>query len=70
MSAFMNTKMTEGTLVREHVLKMFDHLNTLEILELLSNSFNQFKHNYSMNKIYFTLFKLVNALQVAEGIIK
>ena len=28
----MDTKMTKKTLVREHVLKMFDHLNTLEIL--------------------------------------
>ena len=28
----MNTKMAEGTLVKYHVLKMFDHLNTLEIL--------------------------------------
>ena len=24
--------MAKGTLVREHVLKIFDHLNTLEIL--------------------------------------
>ena len=50
----MNTKMAKGTLVREHVLKIFDHLNTLEILggeidgesqidiilESLPNSFN------------------------------
>ena len=28
----MNTKIAEGTLVRKHVLKIFDHLNTLEIL--------------------------------------
>ena len=32
MRALINTKMAEGTLVREYVLKMFDHLNTLEIL--------------------------------------
>ena len=32
MIALMNTKMAEGTPVREHVLKIFDHLNTLEIL--------------------------------------
>ena len=70
--------------MRDHVLKMFDHLNTLEILgneidtesqidiilESLPNSFNQFKLNYSMNKINFTLSKLLNALQAAEGIIK
>ena len=28
----MDTKMVEGTLMREHVLKIFDHLNTLKIL--------------------------------------
>ena len=61
----MYTKMAEGTPVREHVLKMFDHLNTLEILggeinvesqidiilESRPNSFNQFKLNCIMNKI-------------------
>ena len=73
-----------GTLVREHIFKMFDHLNTLEtlggeidaefqihiILESLSNSFNQFKLNYRMDKINFTLAALINTLQVADGIIK
>ena len=28
----MNTKMAEGTPMRDHVLKMFNHINTLEIL--------------------------------------
>ena len=32
MRALMNTKIDEETPVRDHVLKMFDHLNTLEIL--------------------------------------
>ena len=32
MRALMNIKMAEGTPVREHVLKMFDHVNILEIL--------------------------------------
>ena len=30
--SLMNTKMPEGTSVREHIFKMFDHLNTPEIL--------------------------------------
>ena len=82
MRALMNTKMAERTPVREHVLKMFDHLNTLQILgceidiesqidiilELLLDSFNQFKLNYSMNKFDFTLADLLNALQAAKGI--
>ena len=71
MRVLMNTKMVEGIYVREHIFKMFDHLNTLEILggeidvesqidfilESLSNSFNQFKLNCSMDKIDFTLFE-------------
>ena len=32
MRALMNTKMDEGTTVRDYVLKIFDHLNTQEIL--------------------------------------
>ena len=28
MRALINTKMAEGTPVREHILKMFDHLTT------------------------------------------
>ena len=80
----MNTKMAKETPVRDHILKMFDHSNTLEILgdeinvesqidiilQSLPNSFNQFKLNYNMNKIDFTLVELLNALQAVEGIIK
>ena len=32
IKALLNTKMAEGTLVRDHVLKMITHLNELEIL--------------------------------------
>ena len=32
MRALLNTKMIEGTPVRDHVLKMIAHLNELEIL--------------------------------------
>ena len=69
--------MAEGTLVRDHVLKIFNDLNTLKIfsgeidaefqidiiLELLPNSFKQFKLNCNMNKIDFILFELLNALE-------
>ena len=79
--ALMNTNMVERSPVREHVLKIFDHLNALVILgggkidcesqidiilESLSNSFNQFKINCNMNKINFILFELLNTLQVAR----
>ena len=33
MTTLMNTKIVEGTPVREHVLKIFDHLNTLKIFD-------------------------------------
>ena len=79
MRAFMNTKMVERTLVRDHILKIFDHLNTREILgcetdvesqidiilESLPNSFNQLRLNCSMNEIDFILSELLNALQEA-----
>lgn len=32
MKALMSTKMSEGTPVHDHVLKMMDHFNMLEIL--------------------------------------
>ena len=76
MRALMNTKMVEETLVRDHILKIFDYLNTLEILgdeidvesqidsilESLHDSFNQFKLNCSMNKIDFIFYELLNTL--------
>ena len=76
----MNAKMLEGTLVREHVLKMISFLNELEtlganidaqtqvdiILNSLPQSFGQFKLNYNMNQINFSM----SELQAAEGVIK
>ena len=64
MKALLNTKMAEGTPVRDHVLKMIGHLNELEILGAeidgesqvdivlmsLPESFKSFHLNYSMNK--------------------
>ena len=32
MREFLSSKMSEGSPVQDHLLKMFDHLNTLEIL--------------------------------------
>ena len=81
MRALLNTKMAEGTLVRDHVLKIA-HLNELEILGdeidgesqvdivLLSlpESFKNFRLNYSMSKGSYSLVELLNELQTAEGI--
>ena len=76
----MNTKIAEGTLMREYILKMFAYLNPLEILdgeidgesqidiilESLPNFFNQFKFYCSINKIDFTLAELLNVLLALE----
>ena len=63
MKALLNTKMTEGTPVQDHVLKMIAHLNELEILGAeidgktqvdivlmsLLESFKNLHLNYSMS---------------------
>ena len=83
MRQIYNTKMTEGTLVREHFLRVISHLNTLEvlgvdideesqadmILQSLPESFKEFKLNYNMNKKIYTLSELMNELVAAEGIL-
>ena len=77
--ALMNTRMTRGS-VRDHCLAMMSHINraevmgaTLEeemkidiILESLSDSFNQFKMNYNMNKLNLTPTQLMHELDSAK----
>nr|XP_016497172.1 PREDICTED: uncharacterized protein LOC107816019 [Nicotiana tabacum] len=79
MKALLNTKMAEGSSVRDHVLKMMSRLNELEVfgavidkesqvemvLQTLPNSFQQFRLNYNMNKMDLSLAKLLNKLQAA-----
>ena len=64
----LNTKMAQGTPIREHCLKMISYLNTLEvlgadidgesqadmILQSLPESFKEFRLNYNMNKKIYT----------------
>ena len=83
MMLLLNTKMSRGTLVREHCLKMISYLNTLEvlganidgesqvdmILQSLPKSFKEFKLNYNMNKKIYTLSELMKELVAAEGIL-
>ena len=78
------SKMEEGTQVRTHVLKMMSLLNDMEVLgaevdkatqiEMVLNtlppSFQQFRLNYNMNKMDFTLSKLLNESVATETIIK
>ena len=80
----MNTNMTGGTQVRNHILKIISHLNELEILgvetdgetqvdiiiQSLSESLTQFCVNYNMNKHPYSMIELLNKLQSVEGLIK
>lgn len=82
MKALLNTKMAEGSSVRDHVLKMMSLLNELEVLgamidkesqvemvpQTLPDSFQQFHLNYNMNKMDLSLVKLLNELQAAKSI--
>ena len=83
MQTLLNTKMTEGTPVQDHVLEMIAHLNELEILGAeidgkthvdivlmsLPESFKNFYLNYTMSKRIYSLAKLFKKLQAAEGIV-
>ena len=80
----MNTKMVEGTHVRDHVLKMIGLLNELEvlgaeidndsqvemILQSLPGCFQQFFLNYHMNKMSLSLEQLLNELQATKTHVK
>ena len=83
MRLILNTKVAQGTPVREPFLKMISYLNTLEvlgtdingesqvdmILQSLLESFKVFRLNYNMNKKIYTLSVLMNELVAAEGIL-
>ncbi|XP_075076127.1 uncharacterized protein LOC142162909 [Nicotiana tabacum] len=69
MKALLNTKMAEGSSVRDHVLKMMSLLNELEVLGVVIDKDSQFRLNYNMNKMDLSQAKLLNELQAAESII-
>ena len=83
MRLIVNTKMAQGTPIREHCLKTISYLNTLEVLgadingesqvdmiiQSLLESFKEFRLNYNMNKKIYTFSELMNELVVAEGIL-
>ena len=84
MKQIMNTRMSEGTPVRDHMIKMirlFSELGDLGadigwetqnnmVLETLPPSFNHFKLNYYMNKLEWSLTELVQQIQIAKTIVK
>ncbi|PON57845.1 hypothetical protein PanWU01x14_170580 [Parasponia andersonii] len=76
--------MKRGTPVRDNVLNMINYFGEAEvhqvtiddrtqvsmILESLSPDFLQFKSNYVMNKLNYTMIQLLNELQTFESVSK
>ncbi|KAL4341669.1 hypothetical protein GQ457_08G035460 [Hibiscus cannabinus] len=76
-------KMSEGSPVGAHAIKMMGYIQTLEkmdfarndelaidvVMQSLSDSFNQFVLNFNMNEINKTLPQLLGMLRTAEGVV-
>ncbi|KAK9025078.1 hypothetical protein V6N11_064977 [Hibiscus sabdariffa] len=79
--ALFQCKMSEGSPVGAHVIKMMGYIQTLEklgfplndelaidvVLQSLPDSFNQFMLNFNMNEINKTLSQLLGMLRTAES---
>ncbi|KAK8569060.1 hypothetical protein V6N12_007592 [Hibiscus sabdariffa] len=82
--ALFQCKMSEGSPVGAHVIKMMGYIQTLEklgfalndelatdvVLQSLPDSFNQFVMNFNMNEINKTLPQLLGMLRTAESNMK
>ncbi|KAK8492463.1 hypothetical protein V6N11_034874 [Hibiscus sabdariffa] len=82
--ALFQCKMSEGSPVGAHVIKMMGYIQTLEklgfalndelaidvVLQSLPDSFSQFMLNFNMNEIEKTLPQLLGILRTAEGNMK
>ncbi|KAL4346901.1 hypothetical protein GQ457_17G009080 [Hibiscus cannabinus] len=82
--ALFQCKMSEGSPVGAHVIKMMGYIQTLEklgfalndelaidvVLQLFPDSFSQFILNFNMNEIEKTLPQLLGMLRTAEGNMK
>ena len=80
LKCITDTKMEEGTRVRDHVLKMMDYLNEVKIhgvqiddkteinmvIESLPDTFRKFKVSYKLNNKDMTLIKLMHELHAIE----
>lgn len=80
----MNTKMSWGTPIRDHMICMIKLFNEMEILgakidretlvdmvlETWPNSFKQFKLNYFINNMITSLNKLMRELHMVKEILK
>ena len=84
MKILINTRMAEGTPVRDHMLLIMAYLNELEILGAeidaksqidiilltLPDRFEPFQVNYNMNKRLYSLAELMIELQSAESLFR
>ena len=82
--SLFHARMTEGTPVQNHVLKMIEWIEKLTrlgmvlqdnlcvdlMLQSLLDFFSQFIINFNMNKLEVTLLELLNMLREAESTIK
>ncbi|KAI9154317.1 hypothetical protein LWI28_024343 [Acer negundo] len=83
VTAFMNLRMKPGQAVKDHMMKVIAHLNIAElngveidgetkidmVVNSLSDSFDQFKLDYTLNKKEYTLQGLMQDVQRVEKII-
>ncbi|KAL5749433.1 hypothetical protein ACOSP7_024036 [Xanthoceras sorbifolium] len=83
VTAFINLKMKLGQAVKDHMMKVIAHLNIAElngveingetkidmIVNSLSDSFDQFKLDYTLNNKEYTLQGLMQDVQSAEKIL-
>ncbi|KAK1591530.1 hypothetical protein Q3G72_009150 [Acer saccharum] len=83
VTAFMNLRMKLGQAVKDHMMKVIAHLNIAElhgaeidgetkidmVVNSLSDSFDQFKLDYTLNKKEYTLQGLMQDVQSVEKIL-
>ncbi|KAI9169007.1 hypothetical protein LWI28_005411 [Acer negundo] len=83
VTAFMNLMMKPGQAVKDHMMKVIAHLNIAElhgaeidgetkidmVVNSLSDSFDQFKLDYTLNKKEYSLQGLMQDVQTAEKIL-
>ena len=83
MTAFMNLRMKPRQVLKDHMMKVIAHLNIAElngaeidgetkidmVVNSLSDSFDQFKLDYTLNKKEYTLQGLMQDVQSAEKIL-
>ena len=83
VTAFMNLRMKPGQAMKDYMMKVIAHLNIVElngveidgetkidmIVNSLSDSFDQFKLDYTLNKKEYTLQGLMQDIQSTKKIL-